>query len=129
MACTLANQGICPITQETVLDSSIAKDCMAIMYTCGMYDYSGQFSFQIGLPAKSGVSGAVMLCIPNVGGLCIWSPPLDKNGNSVKAVRFCQEFSRRKYKYKYLLLLLLLLLYFDLLLLRLLINSHTHTNT
>eukprot|EP00606_Chrysophyceae_sp_TOSAG23-5_P000886 GSChrysophyteH2.ASY1.ANO1.1060.1 assembled CDS len=95
MAATMANMGECPITQEKVLDPDVAKDALAIMYTCGMYDFSGQFSFQIGLPAKSGVSGAVMLCIPHVGGLCIWSPPLDKNGNSVKAVRFCQEFAQK----------------------------------
>ena len=95
MAATMANMGECPITQEKVLDDNIAKDALAIMYTCGMYDFSGQFSFQIGMPAKSGVSGAVMLCIPHVGGICIWSPPLDKNGNSVKAVRFCQEFAMK----------------------------------
>lgn len=94
IAATLANSGICPITQEQVVAPLVTKDALSIMYTCGMYDFSGQFSFQIGLPAKSGVSGCVLMCIPNVGGFCIWSPRLDVMGNSVRGVSFCLEFTR-----------------------------------
>lgn len=94
IAATLANSGVCPVTQETVIEPLITKDALSIMYTCGMYDFSGQFSFQIGLPAKSGVSGCVLLCVPNVGGFCIWSPRLDQMGNSVRGVQFCEEFTR-----------------------------------
>ena len=94
IAATLANSGVCPVTKETVIEPLITKDALSIMYTCGMYDFSGQFSFQIGLPAKSGVSGCVLLCIPNVGGFCIWSPRLDQMGNSVRGVQFCEEFTR-----------------------------------
>ena len=61
MASTLANGGKCPITNEQVEDN-IVKDVLSIMYNCGMYDYSGQFGFEIGLPAKSGVSGVCITC-------------------------------------------------------------------
>ena len=68
------------------------------MYGCGMYDYSGQFAFEIGLPAKSGVSGCIMLVIPNKMGVCIWSPPLDEQGNSVRGIKVCEEIVE-KYNY------------------------------
>ena len=94
IAATLANGGINPVTKKRVLEASIVKDCLSLMYSCGMYDYSGQFSFEIGLPAKSGVSGCLLLVVPNSYGICIWSPPLDHMGNSVKGVEFCKRFSQ-----------------------------------
>ena len=95
MAATIANNGVCPHTSECVVDPSIVKDVKCIMYSCGMYDFSGQFGFRVGLPAKSGVSGCVMLVIPNVGGLCVWSPRLDAMGNSVRGIEVCLELSRQ----------------------------------
>jgi len=95
IASTIANDGVCPVNGERVVDASIVKDVKAIMYGCGMYDFSGQFGFCVGLPAKSGVSGCVMLVIPNVGGLCVWSPRLDVMGNSVRGIEFCLEFSQQ----------------------------------
>ena len=65
------------------------------MLSCGMYDYSGEWAYKIGLPAKSGVSGCLMVVIPNVGGLAIYSPPLDRLGNSVRGIRFCSELIQR----------------------------------
>lgn len=94
IAATLANKGICPISGEQVIEPDIVKDCLSLMFACGMYDFSGQFAFQIGLPAKSGVSGCLMLVIPNVGGICIWSPRLDDMGNTVRGVDFCKEFAK-----------------------------------
>ncbi|XP_056615583.1 glutaminase kidney isoform, mitochondrial-like isoform X1 [Triplophysa dalaica] len=91
MAATLANGGICPITGERVLSTEAVRNTLSLMHSCGMYDYSGQFAFHVGLPAKSGVSGAVLLVVPNVMGVMCWSPPLDKVGNSVRGIRFCQE--------------------------------------
>lgn len=94
IASTLANGGICPITERRVLDSSAVRNVLSLMHSCGMYDYSGQFAFKVGLPAKSGVSGCTMVVIPNVMGFCLWSPPLDVYGNSVRGVKFCEEMVR-----------------------------------
>uniref|UniRef100_A0A914X683 glutaminase n=1 Tax=Plectus sambesii TaxID=2011161 RepID=A0A914X683_9BILA len=91
MAATLANGGVCPLTGEKCLDNRPCRDVLSLMYSCGMYDYSGQFSFHVGLPAKSGVSGAMIVVVPNLMGICLWSPPLDKMGNTVRGVEFCKE--------------------------------------
>jgi glutaminase len=94
IAATLANGGINPVTKVSVVERHIVKDCLSLMYSCGMYDYSGQFSFEIGLPAKSGVSGCLLLVVPKHYGICIWSPRLDKLGNSVRGVEFCKRFGK-----------------------------------
>ncbi len=91
VAATLANGGICPISGERVFETKTVQNCLSLMYSCGMYDYSGEFAFTIGLPAKSGVAGALMIVVPNVMGICTWSPRLDKLGNSVRGIEFCRR--------------------------------------
>ena len=95
VAATLANRGICPMTGERVFQTATVQRCLSLMSSCGMYDFSGEFAFRVGLPAKSGVSGAVIVVIPNVAGICLWSPALDDNGNSVRGVDFCEQLVDR----------------------------------
>uniref|UniRef100_A0A0N4UBR0 glutaminase n=1 Tax=Dracunculus medinensis TaxID=318479 RepID=A0A0N4UBR0_DRAME len=91
MAATLANGGVCPLTNEKCISARPCRDILSLMYSCGMYDYSGQFAFQVGLPAKSGVSGAMIVVVPNLMGICLWSPPLDRMGNTHRGVAFCKK--------------------------------------
>jgi len=90
IAATLANDGVNPVTGERALGEGCVRDVLSVMLTCGMYDYSGEWVFRVGLPAKSGVGGGVL---PGVGGLGVWSPPLDRFGNSVRAVRVCEDIA------------------------------------
>ncbi|KAJ3276382.1 hypothetical protein HDV01_005005 [Terramyces sp. JEL0728] len=85
---TLANMGECPTTGTKVLKSRTCRDCLSLMYSCGLYDYSGEWAFRVGIPAKSGVSGSIYAVIPDFGCICIYSPPLDSIGNSVRGVEF-----------------------------------------
>ena len=87
IAATLANGGHCPITGESVLSSTCVRNTLSLMHSCGMYEYSGGFAFRVGLPAKSAVSGCILLVVPNVMGVCLWSLPLDRMGNSARSIK------------------------------------------
>ncbi|MEM6570174.1 MAG: glutaminase A [Planctomycetota bacterium] len=91
VAATLANGGVCPTTGVQVLRPDTVQKCLSLMVSCGMYDFSGEWAFSIGLPAKSGVSGAILVVVPGVLGLCVWSPRLDPQGNSVRGIEFCRQ--------------------------------------
>ncbi|MEO3715921.1 glutaminase [Roseateles flavus] len=82
----LANHGELPWSGERLLSPSLSKRLNALMLTCGTYDAAGDFAFRVGLPAKSGVGGGIVALIPNVCGICVWSPGLDANGNSLAGV-------------------------------------------
>lgn len=84
MAATLADGGVNPITRERVVDASVCHYALAVMATAGMYDTSGDWLFDIGLPGKSGIGGGILAVSPGKGGLGSFSPPLDQAGNSVR---------------------------------------------
>ncbi|MEM6836358.1 MAG: glutaminase A [Cyanobacteria bacterium P01_C01_bin.120] len=94
MAAALANQGRHPLTGEQVLQPEYVRDVLSVMYTCGMYNFAGEWAFRVGIPAKSGVSGGIIAVIPNQAGIAVFSPPLDKNGNSVRGVKVFESLSQ-----------------------------------
>lgn len=87
MAATLANGGKNPVSGQTVIDSKIVPEILAVMATAGLYDDSGKWLVMTGLPAKSGVGGGIIAVAPGKFGIAAISPPLDKAGNSVRAQR------------------------------------------
>lgn len=93
VAATLANGGVNPRTGERVLSRRVNRDVLTVMYTCGMYDFAGEWAYQVGVPAKSGVSGGIIASIPSKMGVAVFSPGLDCFGNSVRGVKVCQELS------------------------------------
>jgi glutaminase len=93
MAATLANDGKNPLTGEAVFDIQYVRDMLSVMNSCGMYDYAGEWAYEVGMPAKSGVSGCIIAVIPGQIGICVFSPPVDQQGNSVRGIRVCQEIS------------------------------------
>ena len=95
VAATLANGGVNPLTDELLLRRDHVRDVLSVMYTCGMYDFAGQWAYEVGVPAKSGVSGAILAVIPGKLGIGVFSPGLDQFGNSVRGVRVCEEISER----------------------------------
>jgi glutaminase len=94
MAATLANDGVNPLSRQRVLPSDCVQDVLSVMYGCGMYDYAGQWSFDVGLPAKSGVSGGLVAVVPGQFAVAFYSPRLDRFGNSVRGVKACQAISQ-----------------------------------
>jgi glutaminase len=95
MGATLANGGVNPFTGERAIKPEYVKDLLSIMLSCGMYDYAGEWSFRVGLPAKSGVGGGIVVVVPGKYGIGVFSPLLDAKGNSVRGVQVCRELSER----------------------------------
>ncbi|MGO2860946.1 MAG: glutaminase A [Brevibacterium sp.] len=94
MGATLADGGVNPLTGTRVVSAEVARDTLALLASCGMYENSGEWLFEIGLPAKSGVSGGIVAIAPGKGALGTFSPRLDSAGNSVRGQRACFHLSR-----------------------------------
>uniref|UniRef100_A0A832H4H0 Glutaminase n=1 Tax=Oscillatoriales cyanobacterium SpSt-402 TaxID=2282168 RepID=A0A832H4H0_9CYAN len=95
MAATLANHGTNPVTGVQAVPPCYVRDILSVMYTCGMYNFAGQWAYSVGLPAKSGVSGGLIVVVPGRMGIAVFSPPLDERGNSVRGMKVSEEFSQR----------------------------------
>lgn len=95
MAATLANRGQQPKSQKKVLAPSDATRVLSLMFTCGMYDSAGEWAFEVGLPAKSGVSGALFAVAPGKLGIAGFSPCIDEKGHSYRVSLAIKEFANR----------------------------------
>ena len=95
MGATLADGGVNPLTRERVVDPAICHCALAVMTTAGLYETSGDWLYDIGLPGKSGIGGGIVTVSPGKGGLGTFAPPLDGAGNSVKGQMVAKFLSRR----------------------------------
>ena len=94
MGATLADGGVNPLTGEQIVSAEVCRDTLSVLASCGMYERSGEWLFEIGLPAKSGVSGGIVAVSPGKGALGTYSPRLDAAGNSVRGQRVCAYLAR-----------------------------------
>ncbi|MDK2803129.1 MAG: glutaminase [Peptostreptococcaceae bacterium] len=93
MASVIANNGITPWSNERLMSIEICRIVKAIMTTCGLYDSSGQFSVEVGLPSKSGVGGCIMAVAPQKMGIAVIGPALDSHGNSMAGKKVLEYLS------------------------------------
>jgi len=94
MAATLANGGIHPLTGTRAVPEEHVARVLSVMATCGMYDYSGNWLYEVGMPAKSGVGGGIIAVLPGRFGIGIFSPRLDAKGNSLRGIAACKRISQ-----------------------------------
>jgi len=94
MAATLANGGVNPVTKQRMLRADNVPRVLAVMATAGLYDDTGQWMYDVGLPAKSGVGGGIIAVAPGRFGIAVFSPRLDAAGNSVRAKLVIAEIAR-----------------------------------
>ena len=91
----LANDGVDPISGHKITSEQRAKRINALMLTCGHYDASGEFAFNVGLPGKSGVGGGIIAVVPDKMGICVYSPKLNKHGNSLIGTKALELFTTK----------------------------------
>lgn len=94
MGATLADGGVNPLTGVAVVTPSSCRSTLAVMATAGLYEASGDWLYEIGLPGKSGIGGGIVTVSPGKGGLGTFAPPLDATGNSVKGQLASRHLSR-----------------------------------
>ncbi len=93
IAASLANNGVNPITGVRGIQREYVPKLLSVMSSCGMYDFSGAWVYEVGMPAKSGVAGGVMAVLPGQLGIAVFSPKLDERGNSVRGIAVCKRIS------------------------------------
>ena len=91
----LAHAGTLPGSGEQIVSAGRARRINALMLTCGTYDRAGEFAFEVGLPAKSGVGGGIVAVVPGRGTIAVWSPALGPSGNSIAGVEALRRFVTR----------------------------------
>jgi glutaminase len=95
MGATLANGGVNPITNAQAVTAENTQHVLTMMYMCGLNNGTGEFVYEAGIPAKSGISGAIVAAVPGRFGIAVWSPRVDANGNSVRGMAFLSQLSQR----------------------------------
>lgn len=90
----LANDGIVPATGERLADSEFTKLAKTFMVTCGMYNASGEFAINVGIPSKSGVGGGILSVVPGKMGIGVVGPALDEKGNSIAGIKVLEDLSK-----------------------------------
>ena len=95
MGATLADGGVNPLTREQVVSADTCRHVLAVMTTAGLYETSGDWLYDVGLPGKSGIGGGIVTVSPGKGALGTFSPPLDGAGNSVRGQLAARFLSRR----------------------------------
>ncbi len=94
MGATLADGGVNPLTRTRVIDAESCKCALAVMATAGLYETSGDWLYDVGLPGKSGIGGGIVTVSPGKGGFGAFAPRLDEAGNSVKGQLAARYLSR-----------------------------------
>lgn len=95
MGATIADGGVNPVTRERVIDPQVCHYTLAVMLTAGLYESSGEWLYDVGLPAKSGIGGGIVTVSPGKGGMGTFAPRLDREGNSVKGQLVAKFLSAR----------------------------------